>query len=139
MIYVTKATLADWSLLISLDTHLSKEKIKEKIERQEIFLAKENNKIIGFLRFNYFWDELPFINLLFVEADHRKQGIGSALMNAFEQQMKELGYSQILLSTQSDEEGQHFYRKLNYTDCGALLFSKEPTELFFVKKLDSYM
>ncbi|EOL46081.1 hypothetical protein RV11_GL001193 [Enterococcus phoeniculicola] len=139
MIFVTKATLADWSLLISLDTHLSKEKIKEKIERQEIFLAKENNKIIGFLRFNYFWDELPFINLLFVEADHRKQGIGSALMNAFEQQMKELGYSQILLSTQSDEEGQHFYRKLNYTDCGALLLSKEPTELFFVKKLDSYM
>lgn len=139
MIFVTKATLADWSLLISLDTHLSKEKIKEKIERQEIFLAKENNKIIGFLRFNYFWDELPFINLLFVEADYRKQGIGSAFMNAFEQQMKELGYSQILLSTQSDEEGQHFYRKLNYTDCGALLLSKEPTELFFVKKLDSYM
>ena len=37
----------------------------------------------------------------------------------------------VMTSTRSDEEAQHFYRGLGYTDCGALLLPGEPLELFF--------
>ena len=53
--------------------------------------------------------------------------------------MKERGYKMVLLSTQADETAQHFYRKLGYVDCGALIFQNtpfdQPTELFFRKVL----
>ena len=37
-----------------------------------------------------------------------------------EQDMKALGYGLVMTSTQSDEEGQRFYRALGYVDCGSL-------------------
>lgn len=40
-----------------------------------------------------------------------------------------------MTSSLSNEEAQHFYRKLNYVDSGALLLPEEPLEIIFVKKL----
>ena len=42
--------------------------------------------------------------------------------------MKKLGYSMVFLSTQADEDAQHFYRKLGYVDCGGIVFSGTPLE-----------
>ena len=41
----------------------------------------------------------------------------------------------VMTSTRSDEEAQHFYRGLGYTDCGALLLPGEPLELIFRKEI----
>jgi len=35
--------------------------------------------------------------------------------------MKLLGYVAVMTSTNSDEQAQHFYRKLGYKDCGCLI------------------
>ena len=41
----------------------------------------------------------------------------------------------VMTSSQSDEDGQHFYRKLGYIDAGSLVLPEEPLEVFFIKKL----
>jgi len=42
--------------------------------------------------------------------------------------MKALGYPMVMLSTQVDEEAQHFYRKRGYVDCGGIVFSGTPLD-----------
>lgn len=40
-----------------------------------------------------------------------------------------------MTSTLSNENAQHFYRKLGYRDSGGLLLPNEPLEIIFVKNL----
>ena len=57
------------------------------------------------------------------------------MVEFWEHEMAEQGYKFVMTSTQSDEEGQFFYRRLGYTDKGALLLPKEPLEIIFYKKV----
>ncbi|NLV92595.1 MAG: GNAT family N-acetyltransferase, partial [Firmicutes bacterium] len=41
----------------------------------------------------------------------------------------------VMTSTQADEEGQHFYRKLGYRDIGGFVLPGEPLELIMIKEL----
>ena len=54
-------------------------------------------------------------------------------------EMAESGYGMILLSTQVDEDAQHFYRKLGYKECGSLILDlpgyAQPMEMFMSKGL----
>ena len=54
-------------------------------------------------------------------------------------EMKAKGYGLVMTSTQEDEEAQHFYRAIGYTDCGALDLpfpgDEQPTELIMGKAL----
>lgn len=54
-------------------------------------------------------------------------------MRFWEEDMRRRGYKMVMISTQADEEAQHFYRKLGYIDCGALVLDGQPTELFIKK------
>ena len=40
-----------------------------------------------------------------------------------------------MTSTLADEEGQFFYRRLGYTDSGALFLPGESAEIIFIKKI----
>ncbi len=68
-----------------------------------------------------------------------KRGYGKMLMEHWEEDMKKQGYGMLLVSTQVDEDAQHFYRKLGYRDCGGLIITvpefAQPMELFMEKKL----
>ena len=58
-------------------------------------------------------------------------------MEYWETDMKVQGYGMVLVSTQVDEEAQHFYRKLGYKDCGGFVIDisgyEQPMEMFMVK------
>lgn len=51
--------------------------------------------------------------------------------------MKSQGYGILLTSTQVDEEAQHFYRRLEYKDCGGFVIDilgyEQPMEIFLMK------
>ena len=49
--------------------------------------------------------------------------------------MARAGYREVLTSTLSDEQGQFFFRRGGYTDCGALLLPGEPLEIILRKEL----
>ena len=52
--------------------------------------------------------------------------------------MKAKDHGMVMVSTQVDEEAQHFYRKLGYKDAGGLVIDipgySQPMEMFMVKK-----
>jgi len=109
--------------------------LKQKIEVKEIILVKVDDKTIGHLRFGFFWDEIPFLNMLRINKEYRGKGIGTKLVEFWETEMKKRKFKEVMTSSQSNEDGQHFYRKRGYTDIGSLTLPKEPLEIIFIKKL----
>lgn len=123
-----------------IDRHIDAAVFLRKCRDEAAYFVMQEEEVVGVLRYSFFWDAIPFLDLLFLKEEYRRKGIGAAVMHLWEQKMKEAGYETVLLSTQADEDAQHFYRKIGYTDCGCLLLNdgahKQPTELFFKKELE---
>ena len=137
MIKIRFATSQDSNYLVQNDRHIKPEVVEKKIEDAEIIVVLDNAKNIGWLRFNYFWDEIPFMNMLWIEEDYRRKGIGTKLVNFWEIEMHQRNNNQVMTSTLSDETAQHFYRKLQYQDRGSLMLPGEALEIFFLKSLNT--
>jgi len=134
-ITLTYAAPKHFKWLKDRDTHISETALKTKISNKEIIVAQSENKIYGWLRFGMFWDNIPFMNMLFVDEVHRSKGIGNALVQYWETEMKKRRHIIIMTSSQSNEDAQHFYRKLGYDDAGFLTLPNEPLEILFIKRL----
>ncbi|MBO4422151.1 MAG: GNAT family N-acetyltransferase [Clostridia bacterium] len=125
----------DIGFISEYDDDISEEVLKNAINLKRLILAFEDGRFIGWLRYNLFWDNIPFMNLLYILDGERGKGYGSQLVSFWEKEMSDKGFDFVLTSTQSNEEGQFFYRKLGYTDRGSLLLPKEPLEIIFYKKI----
>jgi ribosomal protein S18 acetylase RimI-like enzyme len=134
---INTASEHDFDALRALDNHISPAMLAEKIARSEIFVAKIGPELVGWLRFGYFWDNIPFMNLLFVLESQRGKDIGRQLVLHWEKAMQNQGFDQVFTSTLADENAQHFYRKLGYRDCGSLFLPNEAAEIILRKPLKS--
>jgi GNAT superfamily N-acetyltransferase len=132
-------TTEDKPFWYSIDKHLPEKEFYKKIRDNQGYILIVDDKPVGLLRYNLFWDNTPFCTLIYIEEQHQKQGWGRLLMTHWEQDMRKQGYRMVLTSTQVDEDAQHFYRKLGYKDCGGLTVDvpgyEQPMELFMVKQL----
>jgi ribosomal protein S18 acetylase RimI-like enzyme len=132
---ISIATLDDFDYLVTVERHISESMLKQKLEACEILIASDNDTPIGYLRYNYFWDNTPFMNLLYIEEAYRRQGLGKQLVKHWENLMKDKGYARVMTSSLANEEAQFFYRKLGYKDAGSLLLPDEALEIIFIKTI----
>lgn len=132
---ISYAKINEISFLCSNDKHISKKELENLIKENRVYIVAENGSFAGWLRFNLFWDNTPFMNMLFVLEEYRGKGIGKALVKHWEQEMKELGYDCVMTSTASDEYAQHFYNKLGYKTVGGFMPKDEPYEIILSKSL----
>ena len=120
-----------------LDRHLPENVFDEKVRTKRGYVLVEDEKIIGLLRYNLFWDNTPFCTMLFIEDSYRSKGYGRQMMEHWEQDMKAQGYGMLMTSTQVDEDAQHFYRKLGYKDAGGFIVDvpgfEQPMEMIMIK------
>ena len=125
----------DLDYLAREDHHVQRGVIEQKIERREIVVLHHDGRRAGALRYGYFWDEIPFMNLLWVQEGLRGRGFGTRLVTFWEDAMRKAGYKEVMTSTLSSERAQNLYRRLGYEDCGCLLLTGEPLEIILSKKL----
>lgn len=57
---------ADINLLTEHDQHISKEELGNSIRLRRVYIAEENGSFVGWMRYNLFWDNTPFMNLLYI-------------------------------------------------------------------------
>lgn len=130
-------TMNDKEFWFTLDKHLSRDEYDDKVRRKMGYVIFEDGKPIGILRYNLFWDSVPFCNMLYIAWEEHSKGYGRAIMEFWENDMKAQGFKMIMVSTQVDESAQHFYRKLGYQDAGCLLLTvpgfEQAMEMFFTK------
>jgi N-acetylglutamate synthase-like GNAT family acetyltransferase len=129
------AEAKDIDALVALDGHVERDVYLKKVDVGEVVVMEMESAVMGFLRWNLFWDELPFMNILMIIESQRGKGYGRALVDEWERQMRDLGHAFVLTSTQEDEASQHFYRKLGYQDIGLFALPGEARELMLYKKL----
>ena len=129
----------DKEFVMSVDQHVNDISYANRVYTKSGYVIWEENQRIGIIAHCILWDNLPFLNFIYVIETHRNKKIASKAMKAWEEEMKKQGYSMVLLSTQVNEEAQHLYRKLGYIECGALLLNntplEQPMEMFMRKVL----
>ena len=139
MIKIRYLEISDKEFWYSLDKHLSDTEFKNKVRTKRGYILLLDDKPIGLLRYNLFWDNTPFCTMLFIDWKYQGRGYGKQLMKYWENDMKTQGYGMVLTSTQVDENAQHFYRKLGYKDCGGFVIDipeyAQPMEMFFIKSI----
>ncbi len=129
------ASTSDLYFLGEVDRHVSPEVLIDVVSAGRVMVVDVNGLPVGFLRWGLFWDQVPFMNLLWVLPDWRGRGVGTALVDAWEKSQLIAGHNMVLTSTVSAETSQHLYRRLGYVDSGALLLPDEPAELLLRKAL----
>ena len=132
---IRMATQADLPFLTEHDRHITPAELDNSIRLGRILIIEAGGATAGWLRWNLFWDNTPFMNLLYLLDGHRMQGYGRALCRHWEQLLREKGYAAAMTSTQANEGAQHFYRHLGYTDIGGFLQPGEAYELILFKAL----
>jgi GNAT superfamily N-acetyltransferase len=130
------ATAADLPQILKYDRHIQKPVLADCVQRSLLDVLCDNSKIVGVLRYNLFWQSIPFLDLIFIDEAYRSLGWGSKMMAHWEGNMARMGYDYAMLSTQEDETAKVFYEKLGYRRIGAFLPpEQEADEIMYLKEL----
>ena len=129
------AKTEDIDILIDKDKKIDRQEMLNLINLKRVYIMEEDGKFIGWLRYNLFWDNTPFMNMIKLNDEERGKGYGRKFVEFWEDEMRKLGYKNVLTSTAADEFAQHFYIKLGYNSIGGFLPIGEPFEIILSKKL----
>lgn len=135
MTEIRYATMADKELLLSKDSHIKKDIWEDSIKNNREIIIFVDGNFAGWLRYNLFWDKIPFMNMLYFLEEYRGKGYGTQMVKFWENEMAGLGYDKVMTSSQANEFAQHFYRKLGYKDAGSFFPFCNDLEIIFTKEL----
>lgn len=131
---------ADKKFWFALDNHLNEQEFDLKIRDKRGYIISNREVPIGVMRYNLFWDNIPFLTMIHLGDAYQGKGFGKLAMDFWENEMRASGYKMVMTSTQTDEEAQHFYRSLGYVEKGSLLFDntpyEQPMEMLLIKVLE---
>lgn len=129
----------DKEFVMNIDKHINNTGYNNLVYTKSGYVIWEKTQRIGIIVHCILWDNIPFMNFLFIKEEYRNKGFAKQAIISWENEMKNQGYKMTLISTQVDEGAQHLYRKLGYIDCGGLVFNNtpfdQPMEMFFRKVL----
>lgn len=128
MLKIRYAMESDKAIWLTYDKHIGENELLLKIRDRRGYIISDEDKIIGVMRYNLFWDEIPFLTMIYLDESCRGKGFGTQAMMFWEHEMSELGCKMVMTSTQVDEDAQHFYRRLGYIDRGSLFLDNTPFE-----------
>lgn len=132
-------SIEDKDFVMGIDSHVNELQYENRVHTKTGYVIWNDNERVGFMHFSVLWDNLPFLNHIYVKKEYRCKGFATKAMKLWEEDMKRQGYKMVLLSTQVDEDAQHLYRKIGYVECGAILMNntpfEQPMEMFMRKVL----
>lgn len=138
MFIISHATIQDKDYVCPGE-NLSENEFELKVRDKRCYMLYYDDKRIGVMVFNLIFDFIPFLTLMYLEEAYQKKGYGTKAMRHWENEMRLLGYKMIMVSTQVNENAQHFYRKLGYKDMGSIVMNippyEQPLEMFLGKAL----
>jgi len=137
-IKVRFARVDDLTWCVMEDSLMAEEVIKRKIEQNEIVVAEIERQLVGYLRLEYLWSNIPYVGLVFVQEECQGQGISRAILVFLEVYLRDRGYDTLLSSAQVNESApQAWHRAVGFRECGILAGINEGGigEVFFRKSL----
>jgi N-acetylglutamate synthase-like GNAT family acetyltransferase len=111
-----------------------------KLMNNEILIAELDYEIIGYLRLEYLWSKYPYIGLIMVNDDFRRQGVGRSLLNFLEVYLRSMQHNTLFSSSQVNEAApQQWHRRMGFEECGVINAINEGNigEIFFKKVINT--
>ncbi len=121
-----------------LDTRVTDDIFRFKVEHDELIIGELDGERAGYLRLEYWYLDLPFIGLIVVEEENRKKGVGKAILEFLEKHLVSSGRTRLYSSSTVDEsEPQAWHRHMGFKDCGIIAGMNEQDvgEVIFRKEL----
>lgn len=130
------AVANDQKNILKYDCHIHPDRMEECIRNGLVTVLWDGSEIVGILRYNLFWQTIPFLDLIYIDEAFRGKGFGRQMMQNWEEKMLRLGYPHVMLSTQEDEDAKYFYERLGYRRIGAFLPPEQDAdEIMYLKEL----
>ena len=106
---------------VEQDGYIPTEVVKRKIEWNEVIVAARDGSLVGYLRLEYLWSLVPYIALIQVLPEHRRQGVGKAILHFIEGFLRGRGHNTLYSSSQVNEpEPQAWHRHMGFEECGII-------------------
>jgi len=130
MTRLRSAQLTDIDFLLCHPARPTLATVAAQIQDGHLRIIEMDGEPIGFIKFYTLWEDLPFLEVIYILPPRRKFGFGRDAVRLWEAEMAELQFDFVLTSTRSDEDAQHFWRHIGYVDCGTLTWGGNPSEIF---------
>ena len=129
------ARLDDLDILAE-HVYVSAEIVRRKLEWDEFIVAERARKIIGFLQLEYLWSLVPYVALIHVFPENRRQGTGTRMLEWLEDHLRKTGHKNLYSSSQADEpEPRAWHRHVGFEECGGIAGINEGTDEIFFRKV----
>ena len=119
----------------------AKQFLKQRLEKQDtiIYIAYAEDKAVGFMHLFHSFTSVAMqpiyiLNDLFVDKNHRKKGIGVALLNQAKEKAKQDLCKFVALQTETDNPAQFLYESMGWKKDVDLQYTWENENLTFSKK-----
>lgn len=134
--------------IMKLDCHIPPARLGECIWNNQVYVLIDDSiknggqnyrlkdPVVGVLRYSFFWQTIPFLDLIYLNENYRNRGFGTLMMDKWENDMKNIGFKYVMTSTQEDETAYKFYEKRGYLLKGGFYPpEQEAKELIYIKEL----
>jgi len=128
-----QATHSDIENILRID-HLSRyELIDKAIIQGSCYVAEEDTRVVGFAIMNYSFFGYGFIELMIVDEEHRRHGVGAFVLDSLYRLCKT---EKLFTSTnESNAPMRGLLTKAGFMPCGYIdALDEGDPELFFVKR-----
>ena len=112
------------------DEHANDEWVRRCLDHSEYLVAtNEDGDRVGYVRFSFFWAVFLILTLFMSQSRHRRLGVGRALIEFWEQEMKRHGAQVVMSSVVVHNLEAHDWHEHNgYSRCGQLVLGKRESE-----------
>jgi ribosomal protein S18 acetylase RimI-like enzyme len=105
------------------------------IQAGRVVVTVDADKVLGYVRWEWFWDRIPYCMLARVRPSHQRLGVGRMLYEHVEAALRERGIAFWLSSTEEDNERSlRFHRALGFRLIGALSDLDQDSREIFMRK-----
>lgn len=139
MYTIRYATEADKEFWFMFDKSLDESALEYRFRNRMCYVFQEQDQKLGMLRYSLFRDHTPFCELLQVDDSFHHRGCGRALLQYWERDMKQRGYSRVMTSSKAEDSIRFFFRHFGYRDAGGVLLdlpdSDQSMEILMIKAI----
>ena len=75
-VYLTTVTEQDKEFVMSMDRHVQDSAYANRVFTKSGYVIRTKDKRIGTMSHCILWDNIPFLNFLFIEEEYRGKGFG---------------------------------------------------------------
>lgn len=115
---VRLATSEDLAIVTS-HNYIPADRVRSMLAAQQVVIAEDKRQVLGYACLDSLGVIHPYLALIWVFAEHRRQGVGRAIVGFLENHLRNLGQAVLYSSSQANEpEPQAWHRRVGFAECG---------------------